>query len=290
LDDPDCRLVGRLAVQRETCRKRVVGREPRARIERLDLAPALGRSPQHVRPGGAANLERPAGAGKGLEVLAPVLAGTHRHERQKHVVKLVRVAHLRCRLGPHTLDRVGIELAELPGLDRQAAPQRDSPRAALADLGVLVQIGERSPVEDLVSQHAWLDRLQEVNAHRSLLEAPHELLEALDVHRLAQTVAHRLADERMIGDLDRAGGRVVLAGRERREDRGHEVVRLHPLDVEGIETPTLSAEHRKRPVQVPPPARREHRAAKDRLRDGVPDVLRTQERGNVLERERMLRA
>ena len=91
-------------------------------------------------------------------------------------MELVRVAHLRRRLGPHPLDRVRVEPAQLARLHRQAAAQRHGARPALADLGVLVEVGERGAVEDLVGQHAGLDGVDEVEADGPLLEPAHQRL------------------------------------------------------------------------------------------------------------------
>lgn len=126
-------------------------------------------------------------------------------------------------------------------LHRQTAPQRNGPRPPLADLGVLVEVGERSAVQDLVSEHAGLDRVDEVHPYGVLLEPAHQRLEALDVHRLVETLAQRLANERMVWDIDRTRRGVVLTGRKRREYGGHHVVRLHPLDVERIDATALAA-------------------------------------------------
>ena len=53
--------------------------------------------------------------------------------------------------------------------------------------------------------------------------------QALEVHRLGTAVVERLAHDRVIRDLDRAG-HVLLAGGERRKDGGHQVVGFHTLD------------------------------------------------------------
>ena len=77
----------------------------------------------------------------------------------------------------------------------------------------------------------------------------------------------RLADQRVIGDLQRAGCHVLLAGGQGREDRGHQVVGLHPLDGRRVLLPAAHPQHGQRPVQVPPPPRREHRRGEHRLPD-----------------------
>ena len=61
------------------------------------------------------------------------------------------------------------------------------------------------------------------------LDALEDVDEAVDVHRLAQAVLDGLADERVVGHLERAG-EVLLAADLRREDGRQEVVRAHALD------------------------------------------------------------
>jgi hypothetical protein len=124
-----------------------------------------------------------------------------------------------------------------------------------------------------VGEDARLDRVDEVNPHRPLLEPAQQRLEALDVHRLMQAVAQRLPHERVIGDLDRTGRGVVLTRGERREHGGHEVGRLHALDVERVHPTALAAQDSQRTIEVPAPARGEHRATEHGLRDGVLHVV-----------------
>ena len=141
-----------------------------------------------------------------------------------------------------------------------------------------------------MGEHAGLDGVDEVEANGALLEPAQQRLEALDVHRLGEAVVQRLAHERVIGDLDGTRRGVVLAGGEGREDGGHEVVRLHALDVERVEPAALAAQHGERPVEVPAPAGGEHRAAEHGLGHGGLHARRAKERGHVLQRERVLGA
>ena len=73
-----------------------------------------------------------------------------------------------------------------------------------------------------------------------------------------------------------------------RKDGGHEVVRLHALDVERVALPALAAQDRQGAVEVPAPAGGEHGAAQHGLGSGVLHVMSAQERGHVLEREAVL--
>src|SRR5208282_484754 len=94
-------------------------------------------------------LEGAAGVGEGVEMLGPLPPRPGGHERQEHVVQLVRVAHLGGRLGSYASDRVRVKPAKLARLYREAPAQRHRARAALADLGVLVEVGEGRAIEDL---------------------------------------------------------------------------------------------------------------------------------------------
>ena len=165
-------------------RKRVVGFQAGARVKRLDLAAALGGRPQHALALLNVNLKAAAGVRQGAELLGELRPRAGGDQRHQQVVQLVGVPHLGRSLGPHPFDRVLIEAAELAGLHRQAAAQRYGARAALADLGVLVEVGEGGAVEDLVREHARLDRVDEVQADGRLFEAAHERLQPVDVHRL----------------------------------------------------------------------------------------------------------
>ena len=72
-------------------------------------------------------------------MVGPIRPRARGDERQQHVVELVGVAHVGGRLRAHPLDRVRVEPTQLASLDRQAPAQRHGARAALADLGVLVE-------------------------------------------------------------------------------------------------------------------------------------------------------
>ena len=97
-----------------------------------------------------------------------------------------------------------------------------------------------------------------MGANPAALEAPHQLGESVDVHRLVEAVVHRLTHEGVVGDLHRPR-RVLLAGGEAREDGGHEVVGLHALDRGRVAPAAPHAEHRQGAVQVPAPAGGEER-------------------------------
>ena len=150
------------------------------------------------------------------------------------------------RVGPDLLgdprDRGRVEAGKLVRLDGKTAPQRHRPAAALFQ-GRVVEIGKRAPVEDLVRQHGRLGGVPHQHADPAGLDAGDQLPQPGDVHRLVQAVGERLPDEHMIGDLHRARRDVLLAGRQRREHRRHQVIGLHPLDRRRVLLPAPHPEH-----------------------------------------------
>ena len=94
--------------------------------------------------------------------------------------------------------------------------------------------------------------------------------EPVGVEGLVQGVVDRLADQQVVGDLDRPGG-VVLAGGGLREHGGHQVVGLHALDRGRVAPPVAEAQDHQRTVEVPPPAGLEHGRVEDGVLEGVDD-------------------
>ena len=181
-------------------------------------------------------------------------------------------------------DRVRVELREIARRLGQPAPERDGARPPLLERRV-VEEGVRPAVEDLVGERRGLGRLAEDGRHGAAPEAVEEPDEPVRVGRLVEAVVHRLAHDRVIRDLDRPRARVLLAAGERREHRGHEVVRLHALDRRRRPAPAALAQHHERAAEVPAPAHLEHRRQEQRLREHLRRVLGSQELRHVLERE-----
>src|SRR5205823_6199955 len=145
--------IGRLVLvedARGARRGRTVRHERCISEQDLDLAAALCRRPPGRPFAGRMDLERPAGGGERSKELVPLLLRPNRDEREQHVVQLLCVTHIRGGLRSDPIDRTRIQPAELTRLHRKAAAQRYRARAALADLGVLVQIRKRRAVQDLV--------------------------------------------------------------------------------------------------------------------------------------------
>ena len=204
-------------------------------------------------------------------------------------MQLLGAAQVRGGFGPDAVEGGGVEPAERLGVQGQAASQLHGPRPALLERSV-VEEGEGLAVEDLVRQHGRLGRLHEVHAHRSGLHAPEQGHEPVDVHGLVQAVEERLAHQDVVGDHHRATRRVLLAGRQRGEDRRHEVVGLHALDRQGVLLAAPEAQHRQGAVEVPAPSGGEHRRRQHRLAKNALGRLRSQQPGGAVEGEAVLGA
>ncbi len=108
------------------------------------------------------------------------------------------------------------------------------------------------------------------------------------VERLGQAIGDRLADEHMVGDGDRPGGGVLLAGGQGRPGRGQQVVGLHPLDVDRSPLAPAGTGHHQGAGQVPPPAGRQHRVEEDGLGQHVGRRAARQHLGDLGQREAVL--
>ena len=136
-------------------------------------------------------------------------------------------------------------------------------RAPVDGLTVVEErVGRR--VEDLVGEHGRLGGVDEVEAHLALPHPPPQLDEAVAVERLGEAVVHRLARERVVGDLDRPAD-VLLARGGAGEHGGEQVVALHPLEGRRHLLPAAEPQHDQAAVQVPPPAALEDRLVEDGL-------------------------
>ena len=173
LDGGHAGLVG-VGVTSQAGRKRVIGDEACVRKKSLKLAPALRRRPKDLLGARTAHLEAAPIGGQSLEVLSPLFPGARYHQREEHVVQLVWIPHVGDRLASDPRNRIRVEAAELPRLDGESPPQRHRAGAALADLPVLVEVGEGGSVQDLVREHAGLDGVDEVKAYGPFLEATHQ--------------------------------------------------------------------------------------------------------------------
>ncbi len=267
-------------------RARMVRDHGGVREQDLGGGTAFHRAPQ--LPGRAVQADRPPVPGQLPEPGPPLVGGTHGGQGHQQVMQLVGAAGVRADLLGDPVDGGGIEPAQLVGFDGQAAAQWHRAAAALFQRRV-VEEGERPPVEDLVREHGGLGGVPHDDGDPARLDRPDQLGQAVDVHGLTQAVLERLADQDMVGNLQRSGRHVLLAGGQRREDRGHQVVGLHPLDGRRVLLPAAHPQHGQGAVQVPPPARREHRGGEHRLPDHAFHRPGGQEPRHLVQRETVLR-
>ena len=106
-----------------------------------------------------------------------------------------------------------------------------------------------------------------VEANVPPLHALEDVAEALGVHGLGEAVAHRLPHDGVLGDLDGAARRVVLAGDLRGEDGREQIVGPHALEKGRHLLASLVPQHCQGARRVPAPACAEHRG----LEDGLPE-------------------
>ncbi len=205
-------------------------------------------------------------------------------------MQLVGIAQHRPDLVLDLGDRGRVERAEPDRLGGgEGATQRHRPRAALLERSV-VEVGPRPRADDLVGHGRGLGGVHRDEPDLARRDAVNDPGERGRVHRLAQAVAQRLRDERVIGDLDRAGRRVVLARDLGREHRREEVVRAHPGDRRGHPLPLEQPRDGERARRVPAPPDAEHRSLEGGLREHVVEGGLGEQLEDGLERERVLRA
>ena len=88
-------------------------------------------------------------------------------------------------------------------LEGDAPPEGDRTRPPLLERGV-VEERVRPAVHDLVAEHRGLGGVDAVHRDRARCGcAPTSSVEPGEVHRLGEAVVERLADDRVVGDLDR---------------------------------------------------------------------------------------
>ena len=260
--------------------------EGRPREQELERRPTFDRAPQsRVRRrkhgDGSARFHQLA------EPRSPLLVPREDGHGHQQVVELLGVPRFGPDLFADPLDRVRVEASKVPRGHRKASTELNRPAPALLQWGV-VEVGERPAVQDLVRQYGRFHRIASDDLDPAGLDLAQQCSQAVDVHRLSQAVLERLANQRVVGDVDGPRRHVLLARRQRGEDRGHEVVGLHALDRRRVLAAAPHAQHGQRAIEVPSPPRGEHRRCQDSLPEHALDRLRGEEPRNPLEREAVL--
>ena len=203
------------------------------------------------------------------------------HQR---VVQLVGSLGVRPGLQAHARDRLGVEPADVAGALRvEPAPAHHRLRAPLFQRCVVEEgVGPRR--EHFQGQRRRLGQIARQHLHRPGLDALEQGDEAVDVHRLFQTVVDRLAHQRMVGHLALAG-EVLGAGELIGKHRGDQIFGLHALQLRRHLVAAAKARQRQRDGGVPAPARDEHRRRQQRLHQHLAHRGGAQVAAHFVERE-----
>ena len=202
----------------------------------------------------------------------------------QHIVKFVRVAHVRPRLFAHFRDGRLVQSADFRknGL-RQHAPHFDGARAAFLEWRV-VQIGVRIRVQNLVRELRRNGRVHGETLDSSFGDRANHFFEAINIHRLGESILHRLANQRMVGDHDLAGN-IFLAGESFGKHRGQKIIGAHSLDLRWHSLAAHEAQQGESAARVPAPARGENRRREHGLFERFPHGCCVKEMESVRERE-----
>ena len=207
--------------------------------------------------------------------------------RQKRIVELVGIAWCGLLFAAHALDRGGIERAELRRARLAGAPRVDGMSPPLLQRRI-VEEGIRPRVEDLVGERRRLRRVASDETQLPAVDAFEHARQPGEVHRLLQAVAHRLADERVIRNLPVARD-VLEAGRRVGEDRGHQIVREHALELRRHFLAAAIARDGERDGRIPPPACLKDRGVEKCLHQHVARGCGVQVPEHIGQWKRMLR-
>ncbi len=285
--DLDQRIVARQRLSGLIGGRRDLRFEPRLRPQGLELGQPLGRNPEprlRREQKGDASLPRqrvepfpPRGRGASLGF-------GQRPQPQQGVMQFLGVDRIRPGFGLNPGDGLGIEpakvgrvlgIAPAPGHHRLGPPlfQRR-----------VVEEGVRFCVQRLEGEGRGLGQVARNDADVACLEAREQPLQAVDVHRLVQAVADRLIGERMVGDLAFAD-QILGAGDLIGEDRGDQVLSLHPQELRRHLLAGAKSRQRQRNAGDPAPSGGEHRRVEHRLDEHRADTVRMQIAGHVAKLE-----
>ena len=145
-------------------------------------------------------------------------------------------------------------------------------RSSLLERGV-VHEGVWPRVEDVVAERGRLGRVARDAGHLAAMDPLEHALQLRQIHGFFEAVANRLVDERVIGNLAIAWN-VLQAGGGIREDRGHEIVGLHALQLRRHLASAAVARHGERDRRVPAPPGLKDRRIEKRLHQDVAHASR----------------
>ena len=203
-------------------------------------------------------------------------------------MQFIGIARLGTLLVADACDGLGVERTKISSGRRTGrAPRLHRVTSPLLERRI-VQKRVGPGVEDVVGEQRGLRRVARDEAQFAGVDPLEHQPETFEVHRFFEAVAHRLGNERMIGNLAVAGDVLQARGRVG-EHGGHQVVGQHALKRWRDPARSARARHRQRDRRVPPPARLEHGRVEERLHEDVFGRLGVEVAKDVRERERVLR-
>ena len=217
-----------------------------------------------------------------IEQIGGDLVGKEESGREQGVVQLVGVARIGTRFVAHALDRSSVEHV----VARHAAGV-DGLRPSLFE-GCVIEKCVRLGVEDVVRQGRRLRSIARDADDLSAVNALQHASQPVEVHRLLQTVVHRLIDQGMVGDLTVAGDVLETRGCIRK-NRGHQIVGHGALKLRRNLAPSAIPRDGQGDRGVPAPARLKHRRVEKRLDQHVSCGRRMEITEDIGQGEGMLR-
>ncbi len=201
-------------------------------------------------------------------------------------MQLIRARRIGPGLAADSLDRLGIELADIGcRLRVHPAAARDGLRASFFERYIVeICIGSRR--EHLERERRGLREIACDHVDATVEQTAQQALETVDVHRFFQAVAHSLFDERVIGHDDVPDD--VLAARNLIRKNGREqIFRIHACERGRHLLSAAETGQRERDGCIPTPPRREHRSGEQRLDEDLSRAVRMQVTRDVAQLEAM---
>ena len=254
-----------------------VGERP---VDGLGHGPTLRGRPGPRDPSGP-----PVGL-EGLEPLEPVRDGSAQDQGQEQVVELVRSRGgvgapgpaprpwQSGPTGPSSDGSTGRPAGSPPGPRGPRPRGTGTARVRRSSSGAPSRKVKGRPVRmPWASGEGSADSTQ-VDVDPTGLHPLEQCDQALGIEGLGQAVGDRLAHQDVVGQGHRSGGGVLLAGGQGRPAGRQQILGLHALEVDGSPLTGSGPGDHQCPVQVPPPAGRQHRVGQDGLGEDLGDRWR----------------
>ncbi len=190
-------------------------------------------------------------------------------------MQLIGILDARPSLVANAVDRRLLERRQVVGgLRVSKAARLDGKRTTLLQ-GSVVEEGIGLRRDDLVGQRRGLTHVARHQALLAVDDLRQQGLELVEIHRLFETIANRLLDERMVRHLARPLD-VLETGHGVREDHRQQVFGVHALQGRRLALPADPALHGQRAGRVPSPSHWKHGCVEEGLHELVAHALRPQ--------------